>query len=130
MARDTLRPILKLAKSQAQYKDKCKLQNDKLVINGIGYLIDDLHQLPPDLALYKVAQKEDNVTIAFHGSLSLWSNFHTSPFMLEGKRFKTVEHWIQYSKVTYFGDTHTATEIMNSDTPQEAKKARIPDISI
>ena len=121
-ARDILRPILKLVKSQTQYKDKCKLQNDKLVVNGISYSIDDLHRLLPDLAPYKVAQKEDNDTITFHGCLSSWLNFHTSPFALEGKRFKTAEHWMQYSKATYFGDTQTASEIINNDTPQEAKR--------
>ena len=94
------------------------------MVNGIIYSIDDLHSLPPNLAPYKVAQKEDDDTIAFHGCLSLWSNFHTSLFMLDGKRFKTAEHWIQYSKATHFGDTRTAQEIINSDTPQEAKRLR------
>ena len=92
------------------------------MINGISYSIDDLHRLPPDLAPYKAAQEEDNDTIAFHGCLSPWSNFHTSLFMLDSKRLKTAEHWIQYSKATHFGDTRTAQEIINSDTPQEAKR--------
>ena len=109
-------------KSQSQYNDKCKLQNDKLLINGISYSLDNLHRLPPDLAPYQAAQKEDSETIAFHGLLSPWSNFHSSLFVLDGKRFKTAEHWIQYPKAIYFRDSHTANEIINSDIPQEAKK--------
>ena len=41
--RDMLCPILKLAKSKPNYKDKCRLQGDKLVINGIHYTVNDLH---------------------------------------------------------------------------------------
>ena len=40
--RDSLRPILKLAKSIPEYREKSKLEGDHLVINGIKYGIEDL----------------------------------------------------------------------------------------
>ena len=41
--RDTLRPILKLAKSLPEYRDKCKITQDRLIVNGITYTVHDLH---------------------------------------------------------------------------------------
>ena len=77
---DTLHPMLRMAKSLPEYRDKCKLQNDWLVVDGITYTVKDLHRLPPDLAAYKAVQKTDSENIEFHGELSPWANFHKSPF--------------------------------------------------
>ena len=44
-----LRPILRYMKSLPEYRDNCKLTGDKLVINGIRYGLDDIHQLPMGL---------------------------------------------------------------------------------
>ena len=76
--RDRLRPILKLAKSKPEYCEKSRMENDKLVTNGIKYSWDDPEQLPPDLAPYKVAEKSNDHHIAFQGALSPYSNFHHS----------------------------------------------------
>ena len=35
--RDYLRPIFRMAKGMQEYKDKCKLEGDKLVINRVKY---------------------------------------------------------------------------------------------
>ena len=45
-----LRPILKLAKRNPEYKGKCKLENDCLIIKGNKYTTDTLNRLPIDLA--------------------------------------------------------------------------------
>ena len=86
-SRDTLRPILKLAKSIPDYKEKSKLQGDKLVINGITYTVNDLHRLPPELAAYKAAQHTDNHLLVFHGELSPFSNFHKAPFIYNREQY-------------------------------------------
>ena len=49
--RDRLRLILQLAKKNPIYRDKSKLENDKLVINGTRYTLNDLHKLPEDLCI-------------------------------------------------------------------------------
>ena len=120
--RNVLRPILKLAKGLPDYRERTKLQGDKLIINGIPYGVNDLHQLPVELAAYKAAQKEDENTIVFNGELSPYSNFHPSPFTIEGQKFPTAGHWIQYSKAMFFGDSFVANAILNCDSPYEAKK--------
>ena len=39
-----LRPIFKLAKSKVEYKDKCRMEEDKLIINGVSYTLDDIEK--------------------------------------------------------------------------------------
>ena len=119
--RDTLRPILKLAKSLPDYRDKSKLVEDRLIINGTVYTVHNLHQLPNELAPYKATQKVNDTTIGFSGELSPWSNLHWSPFEMNGIKFTTAEQWIQYTKSILFGDTSTSDQILNSENAMEAK---------
>ena len=120
--RDILQPILRLAKSLPIYRDKCKIIEDKLIVNGITYTVYNLHQLPTELAPYKAVQKVNDTTIGFSGELSPWSNFHRSPFEINGQKFNTAEHWIQYVKSKLFGDTTTTELILNSENVLDAKK--------
>ena len=125
--RDILRPILKLAKSLPQYREKSRLQGEKLIINGTHYGVKDIGGLPLDLAAYKVAQKSDTSSIVFHGKLSPFSNFHNATFVIDGEKFPTSEHYIQYQKAMLFGDTYTANTILKAETPFEAKKTELPN---
>ena len=120
--RDKLHPILQLAKNLPHYREKSKLEEDCLVINGISYTINDLTKLPLDLMVYKVVEKSNEEMIVFQGELSPWSTFHNTPFVINGQQFKTSENWIQYQKSPLFNDTITTDHILNSETPYEAKK--------
>ena len=113
---------MRLAKSLPQYRDKSRLEKNRLVINGIGYTLNELGKLPPDLAAYKAAEKSDSETIVFQGELSPWSNFHHAPFIINNQRFMTSEHWIQFQKALLFGDSATVDKILQCDSPYEAKK--------
>ena len=59
--RDILWPILQLAKSQPELRDKCKLEGEKLIVNGISYIVNNLGRLLPSLAAFKAAQKMDGM---------------------------------------------------------------------
>ena len=74
--RDHLWPIFQLAKSLTEYHDKCKMDNDRLIINGTPYGVNDIPNLPQDLAAYKAAEKSNDTHIVFAGELSPYSNFH------------------------------------------------------
>ena len=69
-----------------------------------------------------MVQKENVEYIAFHGELSLWSSFHISSFVLNGRQYHSVEQWIQFQKAKLFGDSHTANQILQSSMPQECKR--------
>ena len=73
------------------------------------------------MAPYKATQKNNETTIGFQGELSPWTNFHNSPFEIDEIRFRTAEHWIQYTKSKLFTDETSAKAIINSDTAIKAK---------
>ena len=98
------------------------MSGDKLSINRVSYTVNDLNKLPPDLALYLMAQKENTEYIVFHGEHSPWSNFHLSLFVLNGQQYHSAEQWIQFQKVMLFGDSHTANQILQSTMSQECKR--------
>ena len=120
--RDRLRPILRLAKSLPDYKDKSRLENDRLVIDGKKYGIDDLHKLPSELAPYKTAEKMNEKYIAFHGEHSPYSNFYYNPFVLNNTKYANAEQWIQHQKSLLFNDNDTANKILETDNPYEIKQ--------
>ena len=120
--RDRLMPIYRLAKSIPHYRDRSKIINDKLIINGKTYQVEDISNLPTDLAAYKAAEKSNETHIIFSGELSPYSNFHHSPFNMNGQRFHCGEQWIQYQKALTFGDSYTANQILQAETSLECKK--------
>jgi hypothetical protein len=53
-------------------------------------------------------------------SFSEFSNFHVAPFEIEGKAYKTVEHWFQAQK--FPTDKDLQERIRNERTPAKAKE--------
>ena len=92
------------------------------MINGLKYGIDELHHLPAGLEAYRAAQRMDDDTVAFPGELSPYSNFHPSPFTINGHTYHSTGQWIQYTKSMMFGDSYTANLILRCDNALEAKK--------
>ena len=115
-------PIYHLAKSIPHYHDKCRLSNDKLIVNGTAYQIEDLSKLPADLTAYKAAEKTNDTHVVFAGELSPYSNFHHSPFVLNGQWFHSSEQLVQYKKPSTFNDSFMANQILQCETPLECKR--------
>ena len=118
---DHLRLILWLAKNSSSYRDKCRLENDVLILNGNRYMIDDIANLLEEIAAYKSAQKVDDSRLAFQGEFSPFNNFHRSPFTWNHQTFHCVEQFIQYQKVLMADDKLTADEILQWESAFEAK---------
>ena len=59
--------------------------------------------------------------LIFHGQHTPLSNFHTRPFVKEGQKFTSAEHYIQYKKACHFNDYITADKIKHSKDPHDAK---------
>ena len=119
--RASLQPILKLVLKTEGYKGKCKLERDHLIIKGIKYTTDTLHKLPDDIAPYKANQRSNQECLIFHGHHTPLSNFHASPFTIEGKKFTSSEQYIQYKKASHFHDYTIAEKIKQSKYPINAK---------
>ena len=56
-ARGCLRGVFRMVKANPRYKDKWKLQGDKLIIDGLKYTMENLGELPLELAAYRAAEK-------------------------------------------------------------------------
>ena len=98
------------------------MEGDRLIINGIGYTVIELGQLPEPLAAFKAAQRVNEDTVSFHGELSPYANFHKAPFYINKQHFETSVHYIQHSKAILFGDRHMAKQILDTPLPYDVKR--------
>ena len=57
----------------------------------------------------------------FLWELNALSNFHPAEFVIDGIKFPTSEHYIQYTKAIAFGDSVSAVNILGANTPPDSK---------
>ena len=119
--RKLLRPILQAAKRTKGLEKKCKMQGSSLEIKRRKITTKTLHKLPKELDVFTITSKQEGNVIGFFGELNALSNFHPAEFTIDGIKFPTSEHYIQYTKAMAFGDTSSATEILNANTPADSK---------
>ena len=119
--RKVLLPILKAARDTDKYRKRSRMEDDKVVIKGKHYGLNNLDELPADLEAFKVTTKEDNNTIVFFGELNLLSNFHPAKFIVDDIEYSTSEQFIQHKKAMFFNDEKTAESILAASNPLECK---------
>ena len=119
--RKILRPILQAAKNKPKYKTRSRMEDDKVVIKGKHYGLDNLDELPSDLEAFKVTSRENQDIIGFFGELNPLSNFHPAEFTVGDKTYHCSEQFIQESKALFFNDHDTAERIMDTTTAAECK---------
>ena len=120
--RKLLYPILKAARNIEGYKGQCKLEGDILTLKGKKYTVRNIGDLPPELNGFHVSSKSDENTHAFYGELNPFSNFHPSPFKMNGISYPTSEHYIQSQKAKHYEDNDTEFAILCCNSALEAKK--------
>ena len=121
--RRILLPVLKAAKLCKDYKNKCRLENDKVVINGRKYGTDNLHQLPKEIDPFAITSKSDNNCIGFFGALNPLSNFYETKFIVAGVEYLSSEQFIQAQKANYFKDEISYNRVMGATTSLDCKNA-------
>ena len=112
--RRILLPILKAAKLSKDYKKKCRLEDDKVVINGWKYGTDNLHQLPSEIDVFEITSKSDTDCVGLFGALNPLSNFYKSEFTVEGIKYISSEQYIQAQKALLFKDQASYNKIMGA----------------
>ena len=118
--RSTLRPILKAAKKIPKFKKKCRLEGAKFIQDGNTK--ENLHKLPEKISSYNVSTKNNNDIVGFFGELSLFSNFHPSPFTHNRHDYHCAEQLIQHEKAKLFGDFETEDKILKAKSGLECKQ--------
>ena len=121
--RRILLPILKAAKQVNDYKKKCRLEDDKVVINGRRYGTENLHQLPDDLNIFDITTKSNADCIGFFDMLNPLSNFYESRFIVDGVEYISYEQFIQSQKANLFKDVTSYNRIMGATNSLDCKNA-------
>ena len=94
-----------------------------LVIKGRNYTSDNPHSLPLEINGYSAMSKEnhDENVIGFYGELNPLSNFHLTPFTINGRSYHSSEQFIQQQKCVLFGNHDTEKLIISSESALDCK---------
>ena len=118
--RRILRPVIRKAR-RGNYKGRCRMEKDQVVIDGKRYGLRNLHQLPSDLSTFKCTSEESEDCVGFFGELKELSNFHPCKFKVNGITYSSSEQWIQHCKARYFKDNISMAQIMSTENALESK---------
>ena len=119
--RKLLRPIMRCAKKHDNFKKKCRMDGDTLVIRGKQYTVNNLHQLPAEINGFEATTKKDNGVTCFFGELNPMSNFHPTKIHHDGHIYHSSEQLIQHKKSQLFGDAIAEAQILATSTAIESK---------
>ncbi|GMT23834.1 hypothetical protein PFISCL1PPCAC_15131, partial [Pristionchus fissidentatus] len=65
---------------------------------------------------------DDIPLVLFYTSECVFSNYHSAPIHVDGNDFATSEQYFMWTKAKIFDDIETADEIINAQSPGEARK--------
>lgn len=77
--------------------------------------------LTPQQVQTEVTAVDGQTLLLFHTGWSPFSNFHTSPFVIDKQRYATVEQFYQVQKAKHFGDAQAVIEILKTRSPRRCK---------
>ena len=120
--RQFLQPILRAATKKSEYRRRCRLEDDHLIIKGKTFTRQNINDLPDDISAFKVTSRENENTVGFFGELNPLSNFYRCYFKINEKWFHSSKQYIQMKKALYFGDCTTAIKIIMADDALECKR--------
>ena len=118
---DKRRVLEPIARKARELGKRASVNVDTLWLDGRTIRVDQIHTLqkelqPTEIATPYVAPKKR----AFYGPQSPCSNFHPSPFKLEGMDWTTAEHYYAYRKAVGANDMGKADAIRKAKTPHAA----------
>ena len=119
--RKLLRLIMLCAKTHEDYKKKCRMENDTLIIKGKHYTVNNLHQLPAEINGYQATSKTKEGTTCYFGELNPLSNFHPATFTHDGIQYHSSEQLIQHKKSQLFEDLAAEAAILASNNALDCK---------
>lgn len=123
--RNKLYAVYKKAKSMREYHAKITLIGDVLVIDSKRYTVENLSELPTNLAPRQFGEKHKDNHVGFgglHSNFSPFSNWYSCKIPYMGYSFANSEQAYQYSKAIYCDDNGAATHIRYTTDPKAAKE--------
>lgn len=76
----------------------------------------------PEQIERRIKSLDGRDVLLFHTGWSVFSNFYTAPFTIEGQRYNTVEQYYQVQKAKYFGDSNTVIAMLKVRSPRRCKE--------
>lgn len=110
--------IKRLSKTANEQGFSSKVSGDRLIVDGNTYDSNELDILPSRVLRSTAQEKWVHGGLAFRGERSVFSNFYTKPFIVDGYRYISVEQFFQYSKAVYFEKTNLARKITLTSDPK------------
>jgi len=128
---DNIRVLLPIRRAAIDNKLKVNMSADKLYIDNIKYDVKSLDKLPEVLQNAKHGCKVIDERLFFFSGASPLSNFHPSPFKVEGVSYTCGEQYIQWRKASLFRCKTIASEILTSSNPAYIKKlgSKLPNFN-
>ena len=117
-----LPPYLRAVRRIPKFHRKCRLEDDSLIIKGLSYTTDTLHQLPPELHGINLNSKSTQEILGFFRSLNPLSNFHPCKFTYKDVTYHSSEQFIQHMKAEFFEDKGAVEQILQSSSAIECKQ--------
>ena len=102
----------KARKTPGINKKSISLKADILIINGKKYTVDTLDQLKDNRVVF------GGIYSNFHPL----SNYYSCPITFRKQRYRSLEQAYQHCKALFFGQAESASKIMTSRDPAEAKR--------
>ena len=115
----------KARKTPGINKKSTSLKADILIINGKKYTVDTLDQLKDNLDMRTFNERSDANRVVFGGIYSNFhplSNYYSCPITFRKQRYRSLEQAYQHCKALFFGQAESASKIMTSRDPAEAKR--------
>ena len=115
----------KARKTPGINKKSISLKADILIINGKKYTVDTLDQLKDNLDMRTFNERSDANRVVFGGIYSNFhplSNYYSCPITFRKQRYRSLEQAYQHCKALFFGQAESASKIMTSRDPAEAKR--------
>lgn len=118
--RQEMREIAKFAIGNG-YPD-AKVVGEKLVINGITYLEDELELLPKALKMESIRTRAVGPGLGFYSKYSFLSNFYPAKLVINGQRFISSEQAYQYNKALMCHRDDIAKAVKGCTDPKKIKR--------
>jgi predicted nucleic acid-binding Zn-ribbon protein len=119
---EKIKVLLPIRRAAIDSNMRTKLVADKLYINNTMYQVSSLASLPDCLQQARFGCKEIEDKHFFFSSSSPLSNFHPSPFMVDGVNFSCGEQFLQWKKARLFECNDIASEILAAKAPAHMKR--------
>lgn len=116
-----LQRIAKVARADPQSYGEVFVKDYQVNINGQGYGMGRIRQLPRELQPEYVYTPRSQETVVFFTKYSPLSNHYRSPFTLEGTSYNCVEQYLAQQKALLAENQQLADKAMDCNDPADHK---------